>query len=237
MLGRKVLKVRASGHSAIGVHNLTDHRGRIEPCQTGQVDRSLSLSRPLQDATRTRSQWKYMPRTGEIFRTTIQGLQNRTGSICRGNASSNAFTCIDRYGKSRPTLGRIVCHHERECKLIEMLGEHRHTNQATAKACHEGNRLGRDFLRPNAEISFSLTFFVITQDDHATFADLGQHVRNGGKRHWCALLKEKMLSQLPPGLCTSIDHCPGHAGEQGLDQPLYTVPWATGQRCQVTVLG
>ena len=26
--------------------------------------------------------------------------------------------------------------------------------------------------------------FVITQDDHATFADLGQHVRNGGKRHW-----------------------------------------------------
>src|SRR4029453_5963390 len=129
MLGRKVLKVRAPGHSAIGVHNLTDHRGRIETCQTRQVDRSLSLSRPLQYATRTCPQWKYMPRTGEIFRTTIKGLQNLAGSICRGNASGNAFTCIDGYGKSRPTLGRIVCHHERECKLIEMLPDHRNKNK------------------------------------------------------------------------------------------------------------
>src|SRR5215510_1913655 len=122
MLGCKVLKVRAPSHGAIGVHNLTDHRGRIETCQTRQVNRSLSLSRPLQDAAGTRPQWEYMPRTGEIFRTTIKSRQNCVGTICRGDASGNAFTCIDGYGKSRPTLGRIVCHHERECKLIEMLG-------------------------------------------------------------------------------------------------------------------
>src|SRR5262249_2849980 len=136
MFGRKVLELRSTGHSAIGVHNLTDHCGRIETCQARQVDRSLSLSRPLQAATGARAQWEYMPRAGEILRTTIKRLQNSIGSICRGDASGNAFACIDGYGKSRPTLGRIVCHHERECKLIEMLGEHRHTNQATAKARH-----------------------------------------------------------------------------------------------------
>jgi len=65
-----------------------------------------------------------------------------------------------------------------------MLCEHWHTNQATAKARHKGNRLRRDFLGRHAEIAFILTVFIITQDDHATFADLGQHVRNGGKRHW-----------------------------------------------------
>src|SRR2546427_9076494 len=103
MLGRKVLKVRSPGHGAIWVHNLADHRGRIETCQTRQVDRPLGLSGPLQDATRTCPQWEYMPRAGEIFRTTVKRLQNRVGSICRGDASGNAFTCIDGYGKSRPT--------------------------------------------------------------------------------------------------------------------------------------
>jgi len=47
-----------------------------------------------------------------------------------------------------------------------------------------------------------------------------------------------MLSQLPPGLCTSIDHGSGHAGEQCLDEALYTVPWAPGSavrwRCWVS---
>src|SRR5689334_23276172 len=100
MLGRKVLELRSTGHGAIEIHNLTDHRGRIETCQTRQVDRSLGLSGPLQDASRTRPQWEYMPRASEIFRTTIKRLQNRVGSICRGDASSNAFACIDGYGKS-----------------------------------------------------------------------------------------------------------------------------------------
>jgi len=47
-----------------------------------------------------------------------------------------------------------------------------------------------------------------------------------------------MLSPLLPGLCSSIDHCPGHAGEQCRDWALYTVPWAPGSavrwRCWVS---
>src|SRR5882672_1193053 len=70
MLDRKVLKIRSTGHGAIGVHNLTNHRSRIETCQTRQVHRPLGLSWSLQNATRTRPQGEYMPGASEIFRAT-----------------------------------------------------------------------------------------------------------------------------------------------------------------------
>ena len=65
-----------------------------------------------------------------------------------------------------------------------MLRKHRHANQATPIAGHKGNGLWRDLLGCHTEVSLILAVLVITEDDHLAAAELCQHVRNGGKRHW-----------------------------------------------------
>ena len=166
-----------------------------------------------------------MPRTGEIFRAAIKRLQNRVGAIGSGDASGNAFTGIDGYRKSRPTLGRIVCHHERECKLIAMLGEHRHTNQATAMACHEGDRLGGCELGGDRQIALVLPVGGVDDDDELALSDVLDRLFNGRERRLLVELDRHSLDRSGP-------HSAGGSNTSSATSSLIRRPRASPVRTQ-----
>jgi len=54
-------QLRHPSHGAVVVHNLADHAGGMQPCEPGEIDRPLSLARPLQYASRLGPERKDMP--------------------------------------------------------------------------------------------------------------------------------------------------------------------------------
>src|SRR5688572_2851331 len=59
----------------------------------------------------------------------------------------------------------VLIHHEWDLELIEAGACHRHADKTTAVLRHEVDRLRRDFLRGQREVSLVLAVFVVADDD------------------------------------------------------------------------
>ena len=168
-------EVGQSRHRAVVFHNFADNPGRLEPRQTGQVDRAFGLSRAHQDAAIAGAQRKYVAGGNQIlwFGFICNCIENGLSSIGGGNAGANAGGGVHRYRKRSAERRGVVRHHHRDTQLSDALFGERQTDQPTAMGRHKINCFRSDFLGSHAEIAFVLAVFIIHQNDHLTAANIG----------------------------------------------------------------
>src|ERR1700690_879222 len=97
----EVKHLRHPGHSAVFVHNLADHTGGMQTCEPGEIDRALSLTRPLQYASRLGPERKDMPGTCYIlgFGFRIDCGKDSNRPVMGRDAGSDAFLRLDRHSE------------------------------------------------------------------------------------------------------------------------------------------
>src|SRR6266446_590599 len=64
-------EVRNASHGAVVIHDLAYHPGRIQTCETGEIDCCLSLTSTLQHAASASAKRENVSRPREVFRTTV----------------------------------------------------------------------------------------------------------------------------------------------------------------------
>ena len=94
-------QIRQAGHGAVFVHDLADHRRRIEAGEPGEIDAGLGMPGAYQYAAIARCQGKDVAGRDDIFgrRTGIDGDADRTRAIRRRDAGRHAIARFDRNRK------------------------------------------------------------------------------------------------------------------------------------------
>jgi hypothetical protein len=85
---------------------------------------------------------------------------------------------INRHREVCFMLGAIVAHHKGNAQLARALRRDGHTDKAAGFAREEVDNLRSYFLRRNHEIPLVFTVLVIHKNDHLSFANIVQNVRN-----------------------------------------------------------
>ena len=92
------LEIRAARHGAVVVHDLDDHRGRLETRESREIAAGLGMSRARQHAAGLRHQRKDVPGLTQIFgpRVAAHGGANRVRAVVRRDAGRHALGGFDR---------------------------------------------------------------------------------------------------------------------------------------------
>ncbi len=72
----------------------------------------------------------------------------------------------------------------RQIQFVATLFSERQANQTARVPGHEVDDFGSYFLSRANQVAFILAVFVVHDDDHAPFANVGGGVRNGSKWHF-----------------------------------------------------
>ena len=161
-------------HGAVVVHDLADHRRRIQAGLARNIDRRLGVAGAYQRAALTCHQRKDVPRRHDIVAAAFRIDSHRDGAcaVVRRDTGGNSLARLDRDGKCRLVPRAVMRAHEWQAELLDALAGHREADQAAGVTRHEIDRIRRGELRRHDEIALVLPVLVIDQDEHAAVARL-----------------------------------------------------------------
>ena len=169
---RERYQVRQPRHGAVVVHDLADHRCRVQAGLARDVDRRLGVAGAHQRAALARHQREDVARRDDVVAAAFRIDRHRDGAraVMRRDAGGDALARLDRDGERGLVPRAVVRAHQRQAELLDALAGHREADQAARVARHEVDRVGRGELRRHDEIAFVLPVLVIDQDEHAAVA-------------------------------------------------------------------
>ena len=167
-------QVRQTGHGAVVVHDLADHRRRGQPRLACNVDRCLSVAGAHQCAALARHQREDVARRDDVVAAALGIDRDGDGScaVVRGNPGGDPLACLDREGERRLMPRAVMRAHQWQPELLHALAGKRKADQAARMARHEVDRVGGGELRRHDEIAFVLPVLVVDQDEHPAIARL-----------------------------------------------------------------
>ena len=170
----ELFQLRATGHAAIVVHDLADHRRLAKAGHTGQVTGGFGVAGTRQHATGLGHQREDVARTDDVLGHGIgsRGSLHSACTVSGGNAGADANRRLDGHGELGTKTRAVALHHQRQLQALAALQAHRHADQATAVARHEVDVLSLTGLGGHDQIAFVLAVFVIHQDDHLAGANI-----------------------------------------------------------------
>ena len=71
MLLTEANEVRHACHGPVIIHDLADHSGGLQSCESCQIDGGFGLAASLEYAPVACTEWKDMARTRKVFSTTV----------------------------------------------------------------------------------------------------------------------------------------------------------------------
>jgi hypothetical protein len=163
---------RQPSHGAVVVHDLADHRRRVQSRLAGDIHRCLGMAGSDQRAAFPSQQRKHVAGRGDIVasRVGVDRHGDGLGAIGGGDTGGNALPRFDRHGERRLVPGAVLLAHQRQAKLFHPVLGQGEADQAARVPRHEVDRVRRRELRGDHEIAFVFTVLVIYQDEHAAVA-------------------------------------------------------------------
>src|SRR5579875_2226864 len=101
------------------------------------------------------------------------------GPIMGGDARGDLVPRADRHGERGPLVRRVVGHHLRQIQRLQPLRGERDGDEAARVPEHEVDRLGRDTLRRDAQVSLVFPILVVHDDDEPAVADSCNRLLHG----------------------------------------------------------
>ncbi len=170
-------------HAAIGLGDLADHAGRIQPRRPRQIDRRLGLPGPHQHATVAGPERQHVAGAGQIGRPGLRvdrGLDGR-GAIGGRDAGGHAAARLDADAERGVERRGVAARRDlqRDVERVEPLGGHRHADQAAALGHHEVDRRRRHLLGGDGQVALVLPILVVDDDHHPAAANRLDRVLHG----------------------------------------------------------
>ncbi len=183
----KGAQLRQPRHRAVGVEDLADHAGRLQPRQPRQVDARLGVADPLQHAPRARLQRRNVPRAPEVtgHRVGGDGYLDGPGAVGGRDAGGHAEAAlrVDGDRERGGHLFAVAVDHLRQVEARAILRRQRKTDPAAGKPEHEVDDLGRDTFGRADEVTLVLAVLVVDDDDHLPRGQVGNGLRNRRQGH------------------------------------------------------
>ena len=167
------LEVRAARHRAVVVHDLEDHRRRLEARQPRQIAAGFGVAGARQHAAGLRHQRKDVAGLTQVSGARI-GLDGRDAPCARDRARE--MPVVTPSAASIETVKLVRCSRsvsltiERQPQLLAALARQREADQAAAVARHEIDVLGAHVVRGHDQVAFVLAILVVHDHDHAAGA-------------------------------------------------------------------
>ena len=176
-------QVGQARHGAVVVHDLADHRRRIQAGLAGDIDRRLGMAGADQRAAFARHQREHVAGRHDVVAAAFRVDRHSDGAcaVVRGDAGGDALARLDRDGECGLVPRAVVRAHQRQAELLDALPGHRQADQAARVTRHEVDRIRRGELRRNDEIALVLPVLVIDQDEHAAVARFLDQLIGGGE--------------------------------------------------------
>ena len=182
---RDLLQLGPPRHRAVGIEDLADHPGRIEPGEPRQIHTGLGLAHPLEHAAGPGPERKDVARTAQIGRDRggIDGHVNGGGAIGGRDAGGDAEPPlgIDADGERGGQLLGVPLGHLRQAELVAALTGERQTDQPPPVQGHEIDHLGRGQLRGTDEIALVLAILVVGHDDDLAVSQVVDGLLDGAE--------------------------------------------------------
>ena len=181
VLMAEIDQLRQACHGAIVIHDLADHRRRLQSAEAGQIAAGLGVAGAHQHAAILGHQREDVARLHQVGRGGVAGHGGLHGarSIGGGDARGHPLGRLDRHGEGGTVGGAVVAHHQRQVELFAALAGQGQADQATAVLGHEVDRFGRDMVGGQNQVAFVLAVFLVDEDDHLADAHVGNDLVNG----------------------------------------------------------
>ena len=186
---REPLEVGPARHRAVGVQDLADHAGRIQPGQASEVQARLGLADALQHPAGPRPQREHVSGSPQVarHRGRIDRDLDGDGAIAGGNARRHAEARrrVDRDRERRLVRLGVVLGHLGQPQGLATLGHEREADQAPGVRRHEIDRLGGDLLRSADQVALVLAVLVVRDDDELPRPDVRDPLLYVAVQHSC----------------------------------------------------
>ncbi len=180
---RKGDEVRHARHGAVVVHDLADHRRRIETGKARQIHRRFGMSGADQHAALARHEREHVAGRDDIGGALrcVDRRGDGARPVGRRDAGGDAVARFDRLGEGGAVARTVATDHRFELELGGAGAGERQANQAATVARHEVDRVGRRHLRGNDEVALVLALLCVDEHDHAAVAHVFQDLGDRGK--------------------------------------------------------
>ena len=181
----KTLEFGKPRHSAVVIHDLREHTGRVLTSKTGEVHSGLGVPGPFQHTTGLVSQGVHVAGSGQVPRLGIrvEDRLDRPATVGGGDTGGGALGSVNRNGERRSTHICVIGNHHRKIELIETLANDGETDDAAGVSEHHANLVRRGIFGSNDEIAFVLTIFVIDHYHHLPAGDRLDYLLDPCERH------------------------------------------------------
>ena len=135
-----------------------------------------------QDAALNRLQGEDVTRLNKICWLGISG-NRRLHCACAVGSRDAGRDTLGRLNRSREGgrfLVAVAQGHGRQFETLAVFAAQGQANQAASKARHEVDRVRRDVVGCQQQIALVFAVFFIDQNDHASGAQVGHNIFNGG---------------------------------------------------------
>ena len=174
MLARERHQVRQPRHAAVVVHDLAQHRGRIQARQASQIAAGLGVSGAHQHAAVVRDQREHVTGLHHVLGTCIGAAGHADGvrAVCRRDPGGHALGRLDGHREVGPVRGTVAGRHRRQVQTPRMLGGDRHADQPAPVLGQEIDFLGTDEVGREHQVALVFAILVVDQHHHVAAADL-----------------------------------------------------------------
>ena len=168
-------QIVASGHGAVLVEDLDDHRRRFESRQTHQVAARLGVPGARQYAARLRPERKHVAGLLQVlgFRVGCDCRPNRSRPVMGGDSRRDPFGRFNGQSEVRHVAPIGFADHQRQTQLLATFPGQRQTDQSAAVARHEIHVGGACPAGGHDQVALVLAGFIVHDDDHPAFAQVG----------------------------------------------------------------
>ena len=176
-------EVRHARHGTVVVHDLADHRCRIEAGHARQINRGFRMTGADQHAALARDEGEHVPGRDDVGGALrrVDGGGDGACPIGRRDAGRDALARLDRLREGCAVARAVAADHRFELELGGARAGERQADQPAPVARHEVDGVRRRHLGRNDEVALVLALLCIDEHDHAAVAHVLQDLGDRGQ--------------------------------------------------------
>ena len=149
-------------HRSVIPHDLAAEAALLEPREPAQIHSGLRMPAALKHAVLPCKKREHMAGSPEILRPCVLAYAGarRHAPLLGGNPRLCPYI-INRHGKCRLMIVRVLRGHRREIQLLHIFLRHRHANEPLPMLCHEVHIFRRRKFRGTDKIAFIFPVRII----------------------------------------------------------------------------
>ena len=179
---RQLAKLGGAHHGAVFAHNLAAEADFLQARQAAEIDGGFGVAIALEHAVFLREQREHMPRATKILRLCFLVHTGACGDAAFfGRNTGGRGNVVDGNGERCFVVVGVGGDHLRQAEPLDVLGAHRHADQALGVGRHKIHVLGGRKFCSTDEIAFVFAIGIVGDENELAGAQIRQRFFDGIK--------------------------------------------------------